>query len=112
MALFTGPTKGLLLVPRLLGNFCEAVLAGLRGFITGAGTGIGRAIALEMVREGADLYITDLDLEAAQRVANEARALRAEAHVWADQLDVRNVVNVTPRIQNAPNPLAGLTLPV
>ena len=26
MALFTGPTKGLLLVPRLLGNFCEAVL--------------------------------------------------------------------------------------
>ena len=26
MALFAGPTKGLLLVPRLLGNFCEAVL--------------------------------------------------------------------------------------
>jgi len=88
------------------------LLAGLRGFITGAGTGIGRAIALEMVREGADLYITDLDLEAAQRVANEARALRAEAHVWADQLDVRNVVNVTARIEDAANRLGGLELAV
>ena len=31
------------------------LLANLRGFITGAGMGIGRAIALEMVREGVDL---------------------------------------------------------
>ncbi len=88
------------------------LLAGLRGFITGAGTGIGRAIALEMVREGADLYITDLDLEAAQRVANEARTLRAEAHVWADQLDVRNAVNVTARIEDAANRLGGLEMAV
>src|SRR5258708_31636245 len=88
------------------------LLAGLRGFITGAGTGIGRAIALEMVREGADLYITDLDLEAAQRVANDARALREEAHVWADQLDVRNAVNVTARIEDAANRLGGLKLAV
>ncbi len=57
------------------------LLAGLRGFITGAGTGIGRAIALEMVREGADLYITDLDVEAAKHVAAEAQVLRPEAHI-------------------------------
>ena len=88
------------------------LLAGLRGFITGAGAGIGRAIALEMVREGVDLYITDLDLEAAQRVANEARALRAEAQVWADQLDVRNAVNVTARVEDAANRLGGLELAV
>ena len=55
------------------------LLTGLRGFITGAGTGIGRAIALEMVREGADLAITDIDLASAQKVANEAQALRADA---------------------------------
>src|SRR5712691_7208273 len=47
------------------------LLAGLRGFITGAGTGIGRAIALEMVREGADLAITDIDLTSAQKVVGE-----------------------------------------
>ena len=88
------------------------LLAGLRGFITGAGAGIGRAIALEMVREGADLYITDLDLEAAQRVANEARALRAEAQVWAEQLDVRNAVNVTARVEDAANRSGGLELAV
>src|SRR5260370_29250377 len=88
------------------------LLAGLRGFITGAGTGMGRAIALERVREGADLYITDLELEAAQGVATEARTLRAEAHVWADQLDVRNAVNVTARVEDAANRLGGLEMAV
>lgn len=88
------------------------LLAGLRGFITGAGTGIGRAIALEMVREGVDLYITDLNLDTAQQVANEARALRAEAHVLAGQLDVRNALNVTARVKDAANHLGGLELAV
>jgi meso-butanediol dehydrogenase/(S,S)-butanediol dehydrogenase/diacetyl reductase len=88
------------------------LLAGLRGFITGAGTGIGRAIALEMVREGADLYITDLELELAQRVAIEAQALRAEAHIWANQLDVRDAVNVAARVEDATNRLGGLELAV
>src|ERR1700732_734420 len=73
------------------------LLANLRGFITGAGTGIGRAIALEMVREGADLAITDLDLASAQKVAGEAQALRADARVWAGQLDVRDTASVAAR---------------
>src|SRR6266700_3402187 len=76
------------------------LLAGLRGFITGAGRGIGRAIALEMVREGADLYITDLDVAAAQRVANEARARRPEALIGAGQLDVRDAAAVLARLRD------------
>src|SRR5260370_3261011 len=88
------------------------LLANLRGFITGAGTGIGRAIALEMVREGVDLYITDLDGEAAERVAAEARALRPEARIWAGQLDVRNAAGVAARIEDAANRLGAFGLAV
>lgn len=88
------------------------LLAGLRGFITGAGMGIGRAIALEMVREGADLYITDLDAAAAQRVANEARALRPEARIGAGQLDVRDAAGIAARLQDVVDLLGGLELAV
>jgi meso-butanediol dehydrogenase/(S,S)-butanediol dehydrogenase/diacetyl reductase len=88
------------------------LLANLRGFITGAGTGIGRAIALEMVRDGVDLYITDLDGEAAEHVAAEARALRPEARIWAGQLDVRNAAGVAARIEDAANRLGALELAV
>ena len=88
------------------------LLAGLRGFITGAGTGIGRAIALEMVREGADLAITDIDLESAQRVTNEAQGLRTDARVWAAQLDVRDAASVTERVEEAASRLGGLELAV
>lgn len=88
------------------------LLAGLRGFITGAGTGIGRAIALELVREGADLYITDLNIEWAQRVAGEAQTLRSEARVWAGQLDVRDAASVEARVTDAVNRLGGLELAV
>ncbi len=88
------------------------LLANLRGFITGAGTGIGRAIALEMVREGADLAITDIDLPSAQKVADEARALRQGARIWAGQLDVRDAVSASARVEEAASYLGGLQLAV
>jgi NAD(P)-dependent dehydrogenase (short-subunit alcohol dehydrogenase family) len=88
------------------------LLTGLHGFITGAGTGIGRAIALEMVREGADLYITDLDAEAAHRVAEEAQSLRTDAHILANQLDVRDAVNANARVEDAANRFGSLELAV
>jgi NAD(P)-dependent dehydrogenase (short-subunit alcohol dehydrogenase family) len=88
------------------------LLTGLHGFITGAGTGIGRAIALEMVREGADLYITDLDAEAAHRVAEEAQSLRTDAHILANQLDVRDAANANARVEDAANRFGSLELAV
>ena len=88
------------------------LLSGLRGFITGAGTGIGRAIALEMVRDGADLAITDIDLASAQKVAGEAQALRANARVWTGQLDVRDAASAAARVEEAANYLGGLELAV
>ncbi len=88
------------------------LLAGLRGFITGAGAGIGRAIALEIVREGADLYLTDLNAEAVHRVASEAREIRADARVWVGQLDVRDAAGVGMQLEEAVNRLGGLEIAV
>jgi NAD(P)-dependent dehydrogenase (short-subunit alcohol dehydrogenase family) len=40
--------------------------------VTGAGSGIGRAITARFVREGATVWFTDLDPAAAARAAQEA----------------------------------------
>jgi NAD(P)-dependent dehydrogenase (short-subunit alcohol dehydrogenase family) len=50
------------------------VLIGHNAFITGAGAGIGRAIALRLATEGAFVWVTDVDLAAAERVAAEVHA--------------------------------------
>jgi NAD(P)-dependent dehydrogenase (short-subunit alcohol dehydrogenase family) len=47
-------------------------LRGKRIIVTGAGSGIGRAIALRFAAEGARVVISDVDEEAAARVAAEA----------------------------------------
>lgn len=47
----------------------QARLAGRRALVTGAGTGIGAAIARALARDGARVAVTDLDAASAQRVA-------------------------------------------
>ena len=47
--------------------------------ITGAGSGIGRATAKVFGREGANVVSTDIDVEAAERTANEVIQIGAEA---------------------------------
>lgn len=60
--------------------------AGKLVLVTGAGGGIGRATLLEFAERGASVLAADIDLAAAERSAELARALGAEA--WARRLDV------------------------
>lgn len=55
--------------------------------VSGAGRGIGKAIALRYAQEGASVVVTDIDEAAAQAVALEIRALKAKAEAF--RVDVR-----------------------
>ncbi|APE15897.1 short chain dehydrogenase [Mycobacterium sp. WY10] len=52
--------------------------SGKRVFITGAASGIGRATALRLAREGAELYLTDVNADGLEQTVADARALGAE----------------------------------
>jgi NAD(P)-dependent dehydrogenase (short-subunit alcohol dehydrogenase family) len=54
-------------------------LEGQAAIVTGAGRGIGRAIALELAELGADVAVAELDAEGAERTAEEVRALGRRA---------------------------------
>jgi len=53
-------------------------MTGIEGsvaIVTGAGQGIGRAIALRLASDGADVAVLDINLEKAQSVADDILAL-------------------------------------
>jgi len=63
-------------------------MSGAQGLVlvTGAGGGIGAATARKLGKERCSVAVTDLDEDAARRVAEEVVAEGREAHAWA--LDV------------------------
>jgi 3-oxoacyl-[acyl-carrier protein] reductase len=54
-------------------------LKGRKAIITGAGGGIGGAIALAFAQNGCDCLISDIDLESAEAVATKCRKIGREA---------------------------------
>lgn len=48
-------------------------IRGKRALVTGAASGIGRALALDLAREGVDLFLVDIKREELEGVAYEAR---------------------------------------
>ena len=60
--------------------------AGKVAAVTGAGSGIGQALALELGRSGASLAISDVDLEGLAKTEEQLKAIGAA--VRSDRLDV------------------------
>ncbi|MGR3622652.1 SDR family NAD(P)-dependent oxidoreductase [Pseudophaeobacter sp.] len=54
-------------------------LTGKTAYITGAGRGIGRSIALKLAGDGANVVLNDLDVEPAQAVVGEIEAMGGKA---------------------------------
>ena len=53
----------------------ELRLSGKVAIVTGSGQGIGKAVALRLAREGADIVVAEINKETAERTAQELRAL-------------------------------------
>ena len=68
-------------------------LTGQIALVTGAGRGIGRAIALKFATEGADVACVSRTMENSQRVADEIQALGRKA--WPYAVDVADSAAVT-----------------
>ncbi len=60
--------------------------------VTGGASGLGRAISLHLAKDGANVVITDINLESANKVVDEIEALNAKA--IAVKTDVRNTEEV------------------
>ena len=50
-------------------------------FITGSGSGIGRGTAVRLAREGADVYVADIDMAGAEETASMVREFGRKATV-------------------------------
>lgn len=74
-------------------------LDGQRAVITGAGSGMGRAIAKRFAAEGADVAALDLDLTAAEATAQGIRDAGGTAH--AVQVDVSQSASVTAAVEES-----------
>ncbi|MBY0359791.1 MAG: 2,4-dienoyl-CoA reductase [Candidatus Obscuribacterales bacterium] len=75
----------------------EKDFAGQTAIITGGGTGLGKAMALEMARRGANLVIASRNAEHLESAAQEIRALGAE--VLTVELDVRKIEDVEAMVE-------------
>lgn len=72
---------------------------GRTAVVTGAGSGIGRAIALTLARAGASVCVADVDGQAARRVASEIG--KAQGRAVAVAVDVREPPAVRAMVDEA-----------
>lgn len=77
--------------------------AGKRCFLTGAASGIGRATALKLAADGAELYLTDRNADGLAETVADCRALGANvaAHRALDISDYEQVVSFAADVHDA-----------
>lgn len=83
-------------------------LTGKVALVTGAAQGIGRAIALLLARNGADIVISDINLEKAEETAKEIRAIGPKA--MAIKVDVSNLGDVERMVEGILEKLAKIDI--
>ena len=84
----------------------QAMLAGKRAFVTGAGSGIGAAIAVALGKAGARVAVSDIDAAAAGAVAKRLGPAASSAH----RLDVTDAAETGTVIDAAIAILGGLDI--
>jgi len=72
-------------------------LAGKVALVTGAAQGIGKAVALLLARNGADIVVSDINLEKAEETAKEVQALGRKA--LATKVDVATLSDVEKMVE-------------
>src|SRR3712207_8159526 len=82
-------------------------LEGKRAVVTGAGAGIGRAIAIRLASEGARVALADLDEQAAEGVASEI-----EGKTLVHQTNVTQAAEVESLVQSVVEEWGGLDVMV
>jgi 3-oxoacyl-[acyl-carrier protein] reductase len=72
-------------------------LAGKVALVTGGAQGIGKAVALLLARNGADIVVSDINLEKAEETVKEVQALGRKA--LATKVDVATLVDVEKMVE-------------
>ena len=90
----------------------EKELARRVALVTGGASGIGRAVARRLAREGAHVVVTDLDAAGARRVAEEATADAGPARPLGLGMDVTSEASVEDAVSAAVDAYGGLDIVV
>ncbi len=84
------------------------IIRGKKAMVTGAASGIGRAIALQLAKKGADLFLVDIQADALATVAQEARTLGV--NVMTAVCDLTDASQISSAVEQLRNTWKGLNI--